>query len=238
MAMSLVEPVVVGVTRDPCRTAAEGVHRSCGAPGCVLEVTGAVEVGWRLRMDHCMPAVLRAQPTGSAATLRSGWWAQRGWLAQAGWIRGLGLSRQEALAQAPGGGAVALDPTALVDLFQALRSSALPLHIEVLRGRERLRLSGSVRGVSVCAGQGRAWGNGWQLRWQEEQLALAWVVRSAAEEGLTSCIELFDQAGDCVALLSATPLEPGRPDPCAWASLLDLLIDEARPGPSTAVEVG
>ena len=53
----------------------------------------------------------------------------------------------------------------------------------------------------------------------EERLATAWVVCKPTADGPVHSLEVFNAAGECVAMLFAKRAE-GNPEPAWWSALL------------------
>jgi putative hemin transport protein len=58
------------------------------------------------------------------------------------------------------------------------------------------------------------------LHLREDHVASAWVVRKPTSDGLVSSLELFDAAGEPIAMFFGER-KPGRPELCAWRELLE-----------------
>lgn len=63
---------------------------------------------------------------------------------------------------------------------------------------------------------------GFSLHLREDRIAAAWVVRKPTSDGLVTSLELFDAAGETIAMLFGER-KPGRPELAAWRALVDLL---------------
>jgi putative hemin transport protein len=60
------------------------------------------------------------------------------------------------------------------------------------------------------------------LHLRQDHVASAWLVRKPTVDGLVCSVELFDAAGDTVAMCFGER-KPGRAESCAWRTLLDML---------------
>jgi putative hemin transport protein len=63
---------------------------------------------------------------------------------------------------------------------------------------------------------------GFNLHLREDRIAAAWVVKKPTRDGVVTSLELFDAAGDAMAMFFGER-KPGVPELRAWRSLIDLL---------------
>jgi putative hemin transport protein len=88
-------------------------------------------------------------------------------------------------------------------------------------------ITGPVRRVQVM----RPWLNvldpGFNLHLREDHIASAWVVRKPTSDGLVTSLELFDARGETIAMFFGER-KPGRPELCAWRTLVEGLAGEGR----------
>ena len=83
--------------------------------------------------------------------------------------------------------------------------------------------SGAVKRVEVMGPWLNVLDAGFNLHLREDHVASAWVVRKPTSDGLVSSLELFDAAGQTIAMLFGER-KPGRPELGAWRQLLDRLV--------------
>lgn len=67
---------------------------------------------------------------------------------------------------------------------------------------------------------------GFNLHLRQDHVAQAWVVRKPTEDGIVTSLELFDAAGETIALVFGAR-KPGRPELPAWQELAAGLADHA-----------
>jgi putative hemin transport protein len=63
---------------------------------------------------------------------------------------------------------------------------------------------------------------GFNLHLREDRIAAAWVVKKPTSDGIVTSLELFDAAGDTMAMFFGER-KPGVPELAAWRALVDLL---------------
>jgi putative hemin transport protein len=66
---------------------------------------------------------------------------------------------------------------------------------------------------------------GFNLHLREDHIASAWLVRKPTSDGLVTSLELFDAAGDTIAMLFGER-KPGHAELCAWRELVDGLLGD------------
>jgi putative hemin transport protein len=73
------------------------------------------------------------------------------------------------------------------------------------------------------------------LHLREDHIAAAWVVKKPTSDGLVTSLELFDAAGETIAMFFGER-KPGRPELCAWRELIERLhgdVAQAEPAACT-----
>jgi putative hemin transport protein len=118
--------------------------------------------------------------------------------------------------------ALAVDPGALAWVLE--RAAAAPLPIMVFVGnRGAIQLhSGPERTVRPTGPWLNVLDPGFNLHVRADHIASAWVVRRPTIDGVVTSVELFDAAGEIIALLFSKR-KPGQPEAPAWRALTEEL---------------
>lgn len=75
--------------------------------------------------------------------------------------------------------------------------------------------TGPVRRVEVTGSWLNVLDRGFNLHLREDHIAASWLVRKPTADGLVTSLELFDAAGETIAMFFGER-KPGRPELCAW----------------------
>jgi putative hemin transport protein len=218
-----------GLRRSLAFFDASGVH----VHEVVVERRGGVDAFERLVSDHAHAEQLpwldvpRHQPATDATTLdrdvdlhamRASWDAMQ----QTGdfqtLLRRFGVRRPQALrlAGAARAGRVALWSLRLV--LERAASDELPLVVLAANPGTVHVHRGPVRNARALGPWVNVFDDDFILHVRADAIAEAWVVRKPTADGVVTSLELFDRAGETIALLFGGPSASGR---AVFAALLD-----------------
>ncbi len=138
-------------------------------------------------------------------------------------LKAHGVSRTQALRLADPGYAQRVEGSAVRDVLHAAARDALPIMVFVGNPGMIQIHTGPVQRVEVMGPWLNVLDAGFNLHLREDHIAQAWVVRKPTSDGLVSSLELFDAAGQTIAMLFGER-KPGRPELCAWRRLTDALV--------------
>jgi putative hemin transport protein len=168
----------------------------------------------------------RAEPVALPATRAVDLEAfQRHWLAMTdtheffGLLRRHGLTRTRALGLAPEGMAEQVASESAVHLLEHAAGSALPLMIFVGNPGVIQIVTGPIHRVQRSHGYFNVLDDGFNLHLRDSAIAEAWVVRKPTTDGLVTSLELYDRAGETIALCFGTR-KPGMAESEEWRALL------------------
>lgn len=155
-------------------------------------------------------------------SLQIGWLALKDTHDFADLLRAHGVSRTQALRLAPDGHARPVAATAAAQVLRAAAGCVLPIMIFVESSGCLQIHSGPIARVVAQEPWLRVVDRDFRFGLRQEAIAQAWVVRKPTADGVVTSLELFDDAGDTIALLFGAR-KPGRPELAAWRELLAIL---------------
>lgn len=167
-------------------------------------------------------ATARPDAEIDAAAFQAAWLAMQDTHEFFGLLRRHGVTRTQALRLAPRGHAerVALDcPSAVLT---GAASSALPIMVFVASAGCIQIHTGPVERVMPMGPWLNVMDPGFNLHLRADHVQAAWVVRKPTSDGIVTSLELFDAAGDTIALLFGAR-KPGQPEDQAWRTLVATL---------------
>jgi len=88
--------------------------------------------------------------------------------------------------------------------------------------------SGPVQRIEVMGPWLNVLDAGFNLHLREDHIASAWLVKKPTSDGLVHSIELFDAAGETIAMFFGER-KPGQAERCDWRELLATLSPEVEP---------
>lgn len=137
-------------------------------------------------------------------------------------LRKFKLARTQALRLAPGDFAARVNEgSARLLLQEAARCGTSIMCFVGNPGMIQIH-TGPVHKVEVMGPWLNVLDPGFNLHLREDRIAAAWVVKKPTSDGVVTSLELFDTAGDTMAMLFGER-KPGRPELPAWRALVDLL---------------
>jgi putative hemin transport protein len=169
-----------------------------------------------------------------APALREGWSSLRDTHEFFGLLGRHGVSRTQALRLADPAFARRVELGAARELLQGAATAAVPLMVFVGNPGVIQIHSGPVQRVQVMGPWLNVMDPGFNLHLREDHIHQAWAVRKPTSDGLVSSLELFDDAGETIAMFFGER-KPGRPELCAWRQLLDSLVADEHWLPHSAV---
>lgn len=152
---------------------------------------------------------------------------QQGWLGLQdtheffGLLRTHGLSRTQALRLAPEGYATAIGDTDVVQsLLETSAEQELPIMVFVgSKGCIEIH-TGVVRKIVEMGSWLNVLDPRFNLHLDMSGVANIWLVRKPTEDGIVTSLELFDEAGETIAMFFGER-KPGVPELDAWRSLIE-----------------
>jgi putative hemin transport protein len=167
------------------------------------------------------PAPMAARPDNDVdiKALRVGWANLRSTHEFFAMLKKFDLERLQALRLAGGNFATRVPNRATRRLFDAARGE--PVEIMACignRGCIQIRTA-AVTGMTGTDAALEVAGAGFKLSLREDRIAESWIVRKPTSDGIVSSLELFDAAGDTVAMFFGKR-ERGEMESPAWRALL------------------
>ncbi|WP_215781502.1 hemin-degrading factor [Paludibacterium sp. B53371] len=141
-------------------------------------------------------------------------------------LKQYGVSRRQGLRLAEARFARPLEPTAISLLLREAALRAVP--IMVFTGNPGMIQihTGPVQHIVEQGPWINVMDEGFNLHLRQDRVAEAWLVKKPTRDGLVCSLELFDAAGETIAMLFGAR-KPGLPERSDWRALLDWLQDEA-----------
>lgn len=209
----------------------EAVHKVFARPATDLDA-------WQALVMRCAdPAVQPFRPAPVARrpaevddaavdvhALHAGWRGLRDTHAFFDLLRSVGTSRTQALRLAEREFAHPADPAAAERLLRGAAVAGVPIMVFVGNPGTIQIHTGPVRRVETAGPWVNVMDPGFNLHLRADRIAQAWVVRKPTDDGLVTSLELFDAAGDTIAMVFGER-KPGRPELPAWRALLEGAVD-------------
>jgi putative hemin transport protein len=146
-----------------------------------------------------------------------------------GLLKRHGLSRVQALRLAEPRFVQPVDSSAARDMLEAAAAAATPIMVFVGNPGMIQIHSGAVKRVQVLGPWLNVLDPGFNLHLREDHIASAWVVRKPTADGIVTSLELFDAAGETIAMFFGER-KPGRPELAAWRRITGGLVGAAGDG--------
>jgi putative hemin transport protein len=160
-----------------------------------------------------------AKPPADAKTLRDRWAAMKDTHEFFPMVRDLGLTRRAANALVGPEFAEPLRASALETALRAATEQAVPIMVFVGNPGCIQIHTGPVHRVERMGEWLNVLDPGFNLHVRTDLIAEAWLVRKPTADGIVTSIELFDAAGEELALLFGER-KPGRPELESWRALV------------------
>ncbi len=134
-------------------------------------------------------------------------------------LRSFGISRPQALRLAGHEFAHRVARAAVAHVLGRVAATGTPLMVMVANPGTVQIHTGRIHRVVVDAQWISVRDPGFNLKLRADRIHSAWVVKKPTRDGVINSLELFDAAGDTIALVFAERT-PGQPDMPAWRSML------------------
>ena len=161
------------------------------------------------------------------AAFHEGWTALRDTHEFFGLLRRHGLSRTQALRLAEPRFVQPVEADSAQALLHGAAAAGTPVMVFVGNPGVIQIHTGPVHRVQVMGPWLNVLDPGFNLHLREDHIASAWVVRKPTSDGLVTSLELFDARGETIAMFFGER-KPGRPELCAWRTLVEGLAGEGR----------
>lgn len=162
-----------------------------------------------------------------AAAFRQAWASLRDTHEFFGLLKKHGVSRTQALRLADPRYAQPVEAGSARELLQAAAESGTPIMVFVGNPGMIQIHSGPVKKVQVLGPWLNVLDARFNLHLREDHIAQGWVVRKPMSDGVVTSLELFDAAGETIAMFFGER-KPGKPELGAWRVIADRLV--AHPG--------
>jgi putative hemin transport protein len=140
-----------------------------------------------------------------------------------GLLKTHGVTRTQALRLAEPRFAQPVDAGSARELLQAAAGSGTPIMVFVGNPGLIQIHGGPVKHVKVLGPWLNVLDARFNLHLREDHIAQSWVVRKPTSDGMVTSLELFDSAGDTIAMFFGER-KPGRPELCTWRVIADRLV--------------
>jgi putative hemin transport protein len=161
----------------------------------------------------------------NVAQLREEWASLRDTHEFFGLLKRHGLTRTQALRLAGSHFAVEVEPDVLPRLLQEAARDAVPIMVFVGNPGIIQIHTGPVQKIVPTGPWINVLDPGFNLHLRQDHVAHAWVVRKPTSDGIVTSLELFDAAGQTIAMLFGER-KPGKPELAAWRKLITHLVPE------------
>lgn len=158
------------------------------------------------------------------AALRTSWLGMRDTHEFFGLLRKHGATRSQAMRLAPEGHARRVGRAAMELLLGRAAATGVPIMIFVGNPGCIQIHTGPVARIVPMGPWINVLDPGFNLHLRQDKIDQAWVVRKPTEDGVVSSLELFDAAGDTVALVFGER-KGGRAELSGWRALLEEIPD-------------
>lgn len=145
------------------------------------------------------------------------------------------LTRTQALRLAPPDFSNPVDLGAVTELLIAAARDAVPIMVFVGNVGTIQIHSGIVNKVVTLGSWLNVLDAGFNLHLRHDHITSAWVVKKPTTDGIVTSLELFDAAGETIAMFFGER-KPGKPELYGWRKLAnDLIVENAPPKVETCV---
>lgn len=152
-------------------------------------------------------------------TLRGRWEALQDVHDFFGLLRDLGAAREQAFRLVGGDFAWPLETNALVRTLEAARDRTLEIMVFVGSPGVIQIHTGPVRNLKAMGSWFNVLDPGFNLHLRVDHIASCWAVRKPQRDSLVTSVEIFDAAGEAIAILFGKR-KPGQPESEAWRELV------------------
>lgn len=159
------------------------------------------------------------------AQLREEWAGLRDTHEFFGLLKRHGLTRTQALRLADPRFAIEVERDVLPRLLQDAARDAVPIMVFVGNPGIIQIHSGTVQKIVPMGPWINVLDPGFNLHLRQDHVARAWVVRKPTSDGLVTSLELFDAAGETIAMLFGER-KPGTQELAGWQNLMNHVAQE------------
>ena len=145
-----------------------------------------------------------------------------------GILRQHAVTRTQALRLAPDGHAHRVANDALDHVLSQASATSVPIMVFVGNPGCIQIHTGPVSRIVPMGPWINVLDPGFNLHLRRDHVDQAWVVRKPTEDGIVTSLELFDRAGETIAMVFGER-KPGRPELPEWSELLASLTTRAEP---------
>ncbi|ADO75067.1 hemin-degrading factor [Stigmatella aurantiaca] len=168
------------------------------------------------------PAAPRPDSEVDVTGLRDAWRALKDTHEFFGMLRKFEVTRQQALRLGGPELATAVAPDILTRVLEKASATELPIMIFVGNPGAIQIHTGPVRTVRPAGPWMNVMDPAFNLHVRADHITSGWVVRKPTVDGMVTSVELFDAAGENIALLFGKR-KPGQPEDLAWRTLAEEL---------------
>lgn len=145
-----------------------------------------------------------------------------------GILKKYGLSRTQALRLAPKDYAQRVPAASAHEVLTRAAQDGTSIMVFVGNPGMIQIHSGAVKNIVVMGPWLNVLDAGFNLHLRADHIASAWVVGKPTSDGLVTSLELFDAAGQTIAMFFGER-KPGKPELASWRSLVDAVVRETTP---------
>lgn len=157
------------------------------------------------------------------AGLRTAWAGLRDTHEFFGLLKRFSVARTQALRLADPQYVQAVDLGSCRDLLEAAAREAVPIMVFTGNAGMIQIHSGPVKKIAVMGPWVNVLDPAFNLHLREDHIASAFVVRKPTVDGLVTSLELYDAAGETIAMFFGER-KPGKPELCEWRALVANLL--------------
>ncbi len=155
--------------------------------------------------------------------LRAGWEGLKDTHEFFGLLKKFKVARTQALRLAGEDLAYSVPASSVRTLLETVAGTGLPIMVFVgNRGCIQIH-SGAVKQIKIMGDWLNVLDPDFNLHLREDQIASVWVVKKPTDEGVVTSVEVFDQAGETIALLFGKR-KPGMPESAEWRATVARLL--------------
>jgi len=168
------------------------------------------------------PAVERPDEEIDVAGLQAAWRALEDTHDFVPLLRRFGVTRTQALRLAPEEAVRVVRPTSLATTLEQAAETELPIMVFVGNAGCIQIHTGPVHRIKRLGPWLNVLDPGFNLHVRDDRIEAAWVVEKPTRDGVVTSLELFDGAGETVAMLFGKR-KPGQPEDLRWRTLASQL---------------
>ena len=169
-------------------------------------------------------------PDIDVAGLRQGWASMRDTHEFFGLLKKFGVSRTQALRLAASEYVSTVPVASAHEVLTRAAQEGAPVMVFVGNPGMIQIHGGPIKRVEVMGPWLNVLDDGFNLHLREDHIASAWLVKKPTSDGLVHSLELFDAAGETIAMFFGER-KPGQAERCDWRNLLASLSAEVEPCP-------